>query len=477
MLAAAGLAACTASSRTAPPAAPPEAQAVHAIPAPPSPNPFKKPEDPQTPTVGEMKKEALRPIAGTLQRIRTEYMDPVKESQLVNGCRRALAGLVTNGEKSMTSTENDRAGINELATAITQARHEVGSDMTDEELAKACVRGMMATLDSSRYVDREEYRALQDDINTGTIGIDVDPKAPPFVVAEVIEGGPAEKHDLRPGDVIVAANGQDLASLSRQEAFERLRGVPGTAVKLKVTRPAVSGTLAITIVRERARYPSVRWTTLAAGHVYVQIARFNAATLTDLAASIKDADAATRGHPRSLILDLRNNEGGALHLSVGVAATFLQRGLMVASTEGRTPDSNLRLYALKGFYVRSGPDPLEELPAWTKTVPMVVLANGVTASGAEMVAAALQDHRRVTVIGERTQGAGLVHNLFPLDDGSALNLAVSRLRRASGALLTSGVEPDVGSAPSKAERPYPMTRIGEDPEVLAALQVLDPARR
>lgn len=229
----------------------------------------------------------------------------------------------------------------------------------------------------------------------------------------------------------------------------------------------------LTLVREVVQPNIVKWAMPAPGIAYIRITEFNETTLSMLVESIGAAQASNNGPLSGLVLDLRKNTGGLLTVCVGTATAFLPKGVLVASTAGRDPDSNMQLYSRPEYYVRgSGDDPLKLLPPGVKWMPMVALVNSATVSGAEIVAAALQDHRRARLMGQRTSGFDVIHTIFPLADGTALKLASARFYRANGKPVGSGVDPDI-ALPAPADTvPYPISRIGQDPEVRAALKNL-----
>ena len=209
------------------------------------------------------------------------------------------------------------------------------------------------------------------------------------------------------------------------EAVLKMRGKPGTAIVLTVARKDVDVPLTFTLTREEIVVKSVKYKMIEPGYGYIRIRQFQERTGEDLAKAIKDLY--KQGELTGLVLDVRTDPGGLLPTAVGVSAAFLPRDALVVYTDGRTPDAHMRLSANKENYLRSrSEDYLKDLPAAIKKVPMVVLVDGGTASASEIVAGALQDHKRATVMGTRTFGKGSVQTILPLGHNTGLKLTTAR---------------------------------------------------
>ena len=219
--------------------------------------------------------------------------------------------------------------------------------------------------------------------------------------------------------------------------------------------------------------PSVKWALLPDGIAYIRIARLYEHTGEKLVEAIADIYAKNGGEPNGLILDLRANPGGLLNAAVAAAAAFLPRNALIVSTNGQSADAKMKLYASKEYYIRGNKDDyMKKLPPSLSKVPMVVLVDRDTASGSEIIAAALQDHKRATVMGARTHGVGTVQTILPLGENTALKLTTARVFRPNlNAIGPAGVTPDVvlnGGGDSKAAPPSPE----DDPAVVAAMEFL-----
>jgi len=224
--------------------------------------------------------------------------------------------------------------------------------------------------------------------------------------------------------------------------------------------------------------PSVKWALLPDGIAYIRVTRLYEHTGEKLVEAINDIYAKNGREPSGLILDLRGNPGGLLHAAVAVAAAFLPRNALIVSTNGPSADAKMRLYASKEYYIRgNNEDYMKKLPPSLSKVLMVVLVDRDTASGSEIVAAALQDHKRATVMGAGTYGVETVQTILPLGENTALKLTTARYYRPNGnAVGPAGVTPDVvlnGGGDSKALPPLPE----DDPAVVAAVAFLRAQKR
>jgi carboxyl-terminal processing protease len=246
-------------------------------------------------------------------------------------------------------------------------------------------------------------------------------------VAEPVDDAPAARAGIRAGDVVVSVDDVPIASDELAAAIERMRGEPGTAVKLSVRRGNAADLLEFSMLREPIHVSTVRSESLPGGYGYIRLSGFTDSTLTEL-----DAAAASLGRDGGvlpgLVLDLRNNPGGVLQAAVGVADAFLEEGLIVRGS-GRVRHAHFEEFARPG-------DVFED-------VPLVVLINHGSASGSEIVAGALSDHGRALLIGERSFGKGSVQSVVPLGPGSALKLTTAHYLTPDGRMINgSGIEPD-----------------------------------
>jgi len=260
-------------------------------------------------------------------------------------------------------------------------------------------------------------------------------------VVSPIEGAPAFRAGVRAGDRIESIDDTPVKSLRLGDAVRRLRGKPGTPVALTVLRKGESEPRTLTVTRALVRLETVSSKMIGPGFAWLRVRAFQASTADSLA---RQLDALSKqGALNALVLDLRDNPGGVLRGAVAVGAAFLPPKSLVLATDGRGAAAKRKYLATVEDYA-SGEDPFKSLPASAKTVPMVVLVNGRSASGSEIVAAALQDHERATVLGTRTFGMGTIQTLVPLGDGTAVKLTTARFFTPAGREIHKvGLTPDV----------------------------------
>jgi carboxyl-terminal processing protease len=342
-----------------------------------------------------------------------------------------------------------------LAEVAARVRAEYVEPVDEGSLAEGAVRGMLATLDPhSQYLTASEYEELRISAagNYVGVGLEVQARDGRVVVVAPIPGSPAARAGLRPGDVIVSVDGEPVDGTQVNETILRLRGEPGTTVALTALRDG-DAPRAVSLRRGPVHVQSVTAVPLAGGYGYVRLSRFNDTTASDLRRAIEDLQGRD-GRLRGLVLDLRDNPGGVLDAAVAVADGFLETGVIV-SASGRSRDATFRHDALPGD--------------WLEGAPLAVLVNGQSASAAEIVAGALRDHGRATVVGARTFGKGSVQTVLPLSGGSAIKLTTSRYFMPSGeSLHERGVTPNV-VLPGASPHPEGPAR---DPQVAAAVAAL-----
>jgi carboxyl-terminal processing protease len=350
----------------------------------------------------------------------------------------AMAGVVVLGLLGRAEATPTRASpyanlsIFARALAHIEASHVEPPDQ--DRLIRGAIRGMVETLDPhSTFLDPEEYRILASDTQGrfGGIGVAIDVRDGWLVVHSVTEGTPAARAGIRPGDRFLTIDGWAARDMPISQAIRRMRGEPGTEVRVRIRREGVEDAIELTLRREVIQVDAVEARVLPDRIVYVKVRSFQETTTSELRAALDRAVDETRaaGGVAGVLLDLRGNPGGLLDEAVLVADEFLEDGVIV-STRGR----NGRL--LEEARARAE----GTRPRW----PMVVLVDHWSASAAEIVAGALQDHRRATVVGTRTWGKGSVQNVIELPDGSALKLTVARYYTPNGtSIQANGIEPDV----------------------------------
>ena len=318
------------------------------------------------------------------------------------------------------------------ALAHIEAAHVEPPDQ--DRLIYGAIRGMVETLDPhSTFLDPDEYRILTSDTEGqfGGIGVAIDVRDGWLTVHGVTDGSPAERVGMQPGDRFLTIDGWSARDMRISEAVRRMRGDPGTEVRVRVRREGAEDAIELTLTREIIHVEAVEARVLSEGIVYARIRSFQGTTTDELRAAIDLAVEETRGAGgvRGVLLDLRGNPGGLLDEAVRVSDEFLSEGVIV-STRGRDGEL-IEQASARGPGTR---------PDW----PMVVLVDHFSASASEIVAGALQDHRRAMVVGARTWGKGSVQNVIELPDGSALKLTVARYYTPNGvSIQAQGITPDV----------------------------------
>jgi carboxyl-terminal processing protease len=301
-----------------------------------------------------------------------------------------------------------------------------------KQLLEGAVNGMLGSLDPhSAYLTPELYKELQVDTkgSFGGLGIEITNRGGVLTVVSPIEDTPAARAGIQPGDQIIKIDGEFTKDLSLADAVKKMRGPRGSKVVVSVKREGVPELLDFTLTRENIQIQSVKYKDLGDGYGYIRITQFQERTAAALEEAIANLNGGSDDKLRGLILDLRNDPGGLLSQAVKVADTFLDSGLIVY-TDGRLDSQKQKYFAHK--------------PGSHTEFPMVVLVNGGTASAAEIVAGALQDHKRALVLGTQTFGKGSVQTILPLDDQSALRLTTALYYTPSGrSIQATGIAPDI----------------------------------
>jgi carboxyl-terminal processing protease len=300
------------------------------------------------------------------------------------------------------------------------------------QLLEGAVNGMLGSLDPhSAYLTPDLYKELQVDTkgSFGGLGIEITNRGGVLTVVSPIEDTPAARAGIQPGDQIIKIDGEFTKDLSLADAVKKMRGPRGSKVVVSVKREGVPELLDFTLTRENIQIQSVKYKDLGDGYGYIRVTQFQERTSTALDEAIASLSGGNDDNLRGLILDLRNDPGGLLSQAVKVADTFLDSGLIVY-TDGRLDSQKQKYFAHK--------------PGSHTEFPMVVLVNGGTASAAEIVAGALQDHKRALVLGTQTFGKGSVQTILPLDDQSALRLTTALYYTPSGrSIQATGIAPDI----------------------------------
>ncbi len=318
----------------------------------------------------------------------------------------------------------------------------------DKKLITEAINGMLTGLDPhSAYLDAEGFKDLQ--VGTqgefGGLGIEVGMEDGFVKVVSPIEDTPAFKAGVKPGDLIIKLDDTPVKGMTLNDAVKRMRGKPGSSIKLTIARKGVDKPLVLTLTRAVIKIRSVKSKLLESGYGYVRVTQFQEHTGELLAEALNKLYKDNKTPLRGMILDLRNDPGGLLNGAVAVTAAFVKPDSLVVYTEGRTEDAKMRLTASRENYLRPMQlDYLKNLPEGVKQVPMVVLVNSGSASASEIVAGALQDHKRAVIMGTRTFGKGSVQTILPLGNGTAIKLTTARYFTPNGrSIQAKGIEPDI----------------------------------
>ena len=319
----------------------------------------------------------------------------------------------------------------------------------DKKLLKEAINGMLTGLDPhSAFLDQDAYKELQAGTQGefGGLGIEVGSEDGFVKVISPIEDTPAYRAGVQSGDLIMKLDGTSLKGLSLNDAVKLMRGKPNTEVVLTILRKNVAEPLEFKLKRDLIRVRSVKANSYEPGYGVVRITQFQEHTGENLVTAINDLYKQNGGELKGLVLDLRMNPGGLLNSAVAVSAAFLPKNALVVYTDGRTEDAKMRLTASKENYVRGAfkEDFLAKLNPAIKSVPMVVLVNGGSASASEIVAGALQDHHRATILGTQTFGKGSVQTILPLPNSQAVKLTTARYYTPGGrSIQAKGIVPDM----------------------------------
>lgn len=356
-----------------------------------------------------------------------------------------LAGLFVSVALTLTSgVQADRYDVEdktdempvEQARLFAEVLHKVRSDYIDEvsyeELIEMAIRGMVAGLDThSAYLDAEEYEEIL--ISTAGsysgVGLNVSIENNQVVVVAPFDGTPAKRAGIRSGDIIISIDDMPVVHDNLGETISRMRGKPGTRVKIVVSRADVAEPLSFDLERTHIRVASVKGSMLEPGYGYLRISQFSDNTGAELEDALRKLMKEAGGRLDGLILDLRDNPGGVLDSAVEVADVFLNSGLVV-SANGRADDARFSMSARRGDLLHGA--------------RLAVLVNSGSASSSEIVAGALKDLNRATIVGSQTYGKGSVQTVMPLSGGRGLKLTTSRYYTPSGeSIHERGITPDI----------------------------------
>jgi carboxyl-terminal processing protease len=332
--------------------------------------------------------------------------------------------------------------LNLFGDVFERVRADYVEEVSDSDLIEAAINGMLSSLDPhSRYLNAKNFEEMQTQTRGefGGLGIEVTMDDNGFVkVITPIDDTPAERAGLQPGDFVTHLDGEPILGLSLAEAVDKMRGPVDSAITLTIQRPGEEAAFDVKIIRAVITIRSVRAHMEGDDVAYVRISSFSEKTTRDLESEIAKLRGENGEKLKGLVLDLRNNPGGLLDQAVSVSDSFLIQGEIV-STRGRRPDSIQRFNAKSGDLVDG--------------MPMIVLINGGSASASEIVAGALQDHRRAIILGTRSFGKASVQTVIPLGQHGAIRLTTARYYTPSGTSIQArGIHPDITVEQAKIER-------------------------
>lgn len=349
-------------------------------------------------------------------------------------CTLVLTFVLISGTASADISQKEKEKtykqLEIFANVLSILQENYVEEIDAQKALDGAIQGMLFTLDPhSSFLTPEEFQDLQDETSGAFsgIGIEITVKDGILTVVSPIEGTPADKAGLKANDQIVEIEGKKTKEMSSTEAIKKLRGTKGSKVTITIQREGWTDQRPFTLTRDIIPVQSVKAYFLTPGFAYARITNFQSNTTKDLKDELTELQ--KKQALRGLILDLRNNPGGLLNQAVSTADLFLQQGAIV-STKGRTEDQNMLFSAHK-----TGDD---------TTVPMVVLVNEGSASASEIVAGAIQDHKRGVIVGTRTFGKGSVQTIIPLPDGAGLRMTTAKYYTPEGrSIQAQGIAPDV----------------------------------
>ena len=363
-----------------------------------------------------------------------------------------VAGVAASVQFSAQAQKNSGSSLpleelRQLADVFGLIKTDYVEPVEDNKLLTEAITGMVASLDPhSAYLDKKSFKELREGTQGKYVGLGIEVGMEDGYVKIIspIEDTPAYRAGLKPGDLITRVDSVPIKGLTLDEAVKKMRGEPNTKVTLTIARKNEDKPLVVVVVREQIKQQSVKAKLVEPGYAWLRISQFQEPTVEDMVKKILALyaqDPAIKG----LVLDLRNDPGGVLPGAIGVSAAFLPKEVPVVSTNGQLADSKATFYARREFYSgRALSDPLAKLPEAIKTVPMVVLINTGSASASEIVAGALQDYKRATIMGTQSFGKGSVQTIRQISEDTAVKLTTARYYTPNGrSIQAKGIVPDL----------------------------------
>ncbi|WP_406851044.1 S41 family peptidase [Herbaspirillum huttiense] len=339
--------------------------------------------------------------------------------------------------------------LRQMADVFGLIKSDYVEQVDDKKLLTEAISGMVASLDPhSAYLDKKAYKELRE----GTmgkfvgLGIEVGMEDGYVKVISPIEDSPAFRAGIKAGDLITRLDSTPVKGLTLDEAVKKMRGEPNTKITLTIARKEEDKPIILTITRQEIRVQSVKSKVVEPGYAWLRVTQFQEPTVDDMSKKLA-AIYAQEPNLKGIVLDLRNDPGGVLPGAIGVAAAFLPKDSVVVSTNGQLPSSKQTFYAKREYYAANPlSDPLSRLPDAIKKVPMVVLINSGSASASEIVAGALQDYKRATIMGTQSFGKGSVQSVIalPPEKNTAVKLTTARYYTPKGrSIQARGIVPDI----------------------------------
>ncbi len=342
-------------------------------------------------------------------------------------------------KKANTENANTYEMLNLFGDVMERAKNSYVEEVSDEQLIEAAINGMLTSLDPhSSYMDGKDFKYMSEQTKGkfGGLGIEVTMESGVVKVISPMDDTPAYKAGLKPGDYIISIDDESVVGMSLNDAVDRMRGKIGTKVKLTIRR-FNEKPFDVTIKREEIKIQSVKTSIKGEDVLYIRITSFSEDVDTAISKAVKDAEKKYKDKLKGIIIDVRNNPGGLLDQAVNVSDLFLDKGEIV-STRSRNEEDTVKYTAKPGDIA--------------KGLPIVILVNDGSASASEIVAGALQDHKRAVILGEKTFGKGSVQTVIPLDNHGAMRLTTARYYTPSGrSIQVNGIVPDIIVKPSKVE--------------------------
>ena len=367
----------------------------------------------------------------------------------------ALAGALTTVSLQTVARGNmaplPLEELQQLAAVFSMVKSDYVEPVDEKKLITEAISGMVSSLDPhSQYFDKKSFKEFSEGTSGKFVGVGIEISQEDGLIKIVspIEGSPADRAGLKTNDLITKIDDTAVKGLSLNDAVKRMRGEPNTKVVLTIFRKDDSRTFPVTIVREEIKTQSVKVKQIEPGYGWVRVSQFQERTVEDFARKVEDM--VKQSPPlKGLVLDLRNDPGGLLDAAVALSAAFLPENVTVVTTNGQLEESKATYKASPQFWRRSpGNDPIQRLTQATggvlKKVPLVVLVNEGSASASEIVAGALQDYKRATLMGSQTFGKGSVQTVRQLGPDTALKITTARYYTPNGrAIQAKGIVPEV----------------------------------